>query len=94
LIAVSTNWGYVCQSHDPWLISEPWLNHGDEVLAHVFALVREGAWPRDPFDDQPVLISAYGYDTAMPIYWLWEHPHCVVALRNEYGEIQELVPNG
>lgn len=42
---MSTHWGYVCQSHDPHLISETWLNHGELVLVDLYQQMRAGTWP-------------------------------------------------
>jgi hypothetical protein len=42
---MSTSWGYVCESHDPPLESERWLNHGESVLIDVFLKERAGEWP-------------------------------------------------
>jgi hypothetical protein len=33
---VSTYWGYVCESHNPPLESEHWINHGEDVLVATF----------------------------------------------------------
>jgi hypothetical protein len=95
---MSTYWGYVCESHDPPLVSEHWINHGDRTLADAFHLERAGEWPdvpvivgvNDALGPEPEQVTFYdsGYGSAAPIYWLREHPRCEVALHNEYGERQ------
>jgi hypothetical protein len=42
---VSTYWGYVCESHNPPLISEHWFNHGEDVLTDAYRKERAGEWP-------------------------------------------------
>ena len=114
---MSTHWGYVCQSHDPELISERWLNHGDDALIDLYRKVRAGDWPLAS-DLIPHLGLAYGDELAPMEYvqgshgqpgfafpiapragggtppwsgppsWLAKHPRCVVALRNEYGDVR------
>lgn len=116
---MSTSWGYVCESHDPPIESERWLNHGDDALIDLFQKVRGGEWPMAA-DLVPHLRLAYGDELAPmvmvsateltasyaapvaprpgggappwsdPPNWLREHPHCKVALRNEYGDRREI----
>lgn len=43
---MSQYWGYVCESHDPPIESDRWLNHGDDALADLFHKVRNGEWPQ------------------------------------------------
>ena len=88
---MSTYWGYVCQSHDPELISERWFNHGEDHLRWVYAAMRGGTYPKDRWGDY-LGTDHLGYTTAAPAYWLAEHPRCTVALRNEYGEVESLEP--
>lgn len=87
---MSTHWGYVCESHDPPIISEHWINHGDDRLAGLFWAVRRGEWPNDPSItawDEPIQFPySEDYASTAPVYWLREHPHCRVALHNEYGD--------
>lgn len=95
---MSQRWGYVCQSHDPEITSDTWLNHGAGVLAEAYRRERAGEWPDDPvfaaqwpaLDPEPVPIEHNGGEWQGGIQWLREHPRCVVALRNEYGEIRPL----
>lgn len=91
---MSTYWGYVCDSHDPPLISERWFNHGEEVLIDVFRKERAGEWPMDmayPLLEDPMpVVWRNGYETTAPIRWLRKHPHCTVNLHSEYGERQKL----
>lgn len=92
---MSTYWGYVCESHDPPLISEHWINHGEEVLIETFFKVRAGEWPDDPRmpdlgEPLPVVFYASGYGSSAPVWWLGKHPHCAVSLHNEYGERREI----
>lgn len=42
---MSTYWGYVCQSHEPELVSERWWNRGAADLAELYERVRRGDWP-------------------------------------------------
>ena len=77
---MSTYWGYVCKSHEPPIESEHWFNHGYLTLEQVFRKERAGEWP----DQEDVMHR--GYATKEPIQWLRQHPHCEVALRNEYGD--------
>lgn len=87
---MSTHWGFVCQSHDPELISEAWFNHGDGFLTQVFATVRAGQWPENEWGEpEPTRFGGHG-EVVGPIYWLREHPRCKVALRNEYGVTKEI----
>lgn len=88
---MSTSWGYVCQSHNPNQHSEDWFNHGQDLLADVYRRVRAGAWPTDE-DDDPVPVVHRGYETRAPVYWLRGHPHCMIALWNEYGVVVSLDP--
>lgn len=94
---MSTYWGYVCKSHDPNLRSERWFNHGEDTLTDAFRKERAGQWPMDgthPLLEEPVHVfhgdtgSAYG--TRAPIYWLRDHPRCVVWLENEYGDTRPM----
>ena len=92
---MSTDWGYVCKSHEPNITSEAWLNHGDEVLKTVFVLERNGLWPNEPDANFPPdewgPVKVPYLDQDWPVRWLREHPNCVVALKNEYG-IEESLP--
>ena len=93
---MSTYWGYACESHDPPLISEHWINHGEDALIETFRKERAGEWPDEPvivgvndaLDPEPVEVRYYadGYGSQAPIWWLREHPRCAVALHNEYGD--------
>lgn len=84
---MSKHWGYVCQSHDPELASEPWFNRGDQLLRDVQAAECAGQFPQgDAFWDADVEID--GVDVRHAVSWLREHPRCKVALRNEYGDTQ------
>lgn len=89
---MSTNWGYACVSHDPPLVSEHWMNHGDDRLAALFWAVRRGEWPNDPSitawqEPMPVPYSRSGdYASTAPVYWLHAHPNCQVVLHSEYGD--------
>lgn len=106
---MSKHWGYVCQSHNPAIESERWLNHGEKVLADVFRLERAGQWPNVPeghpyylaYKGEPMLVNPAASDMiGSPgpdgsgglhlVHWLREHPHCVVAMCSEYGEIRPL----
>ena len=91
---MSTYWGYVCDSHDPPLISERWFNHGEAVLTDAYTRERAGQWPTDPnitaWDEPVPVVSSGGYETTAPISWLREHPRCTLALHNEYGDRQAL----
>lgn len=99
---MSTHWGFVCQSHDPELTSEWWFNHGETLLAKVYAEERRGQWPDDPEygpggrwdalgpSPLPVVNANHPLGTIAPIEWLRLHPRCKVALRNEYGETRDL----
>lgn len=98
---VSTYWGYVCESHDPPIISEHWMNHGDERLAVLFWTERRDGWPSDPSItawDEPVPVPYYdgadAYASTVPIVWLREHPHCRIALHNEYGDRRDIEAEG
>lgn len=76
---MSTYWGYVCVSHDPPIESEHWHNHGEQRL--VDALKARASYAAVPLDHD------YGGDQLPPEgYWLRQHPHCRVLLRNEYGK--------
>lgn len=92
---MSINWGYVCRSHSPNITSEQWFNldRGRDILRDVAKLVRAGQWPDHPLTGDPVQFYHEGQDHGAPIYWLNQHPHCDVALQNEYGEIEELDPD-
>lgn len=95
---MSKHYGFICQSHNPSLISDHWLNWGQEVLAEVYRRERAGAWPDDEAyaaqwpgsapEPLPVTHGTERYEGIVP--WLREHPHCVVALHNEYGEVESL----
>ena len=91
---MSTYWGYVCRSHDPELESEHWFNHGSEELRDAAIKERAGEWPNDftePWEEPAAVVGKLGpYQTRAPIFWLREHPKCDVALRNEYGDTEEL----
>lgn len=69
---MSTHWGFVCESHDPPLISETWLNHGDDALIDAFRKERVGEWPTCTADDylawegEPYYLLQEG-DTATPV---------------------------
>lgn len=80
---MSTYYGYVCKSHTPNLPSEHWFNHGDKELARAYELERAGKIPNDP-DGQP-LAQYLDWHTAQPIYWLRQHPNCIIAIQDEYG---------
>ena len=86
---MSTNWGYVCKSHEPNITSTMWLNHGEEILETVFVLERNGLWPNEPDvnfpSDQWDPVDVPYLDENWPVCWLREHPNCVIALKNEYG---------
>lgn len=96
---MSKRWGYVCQSHDPEITSDTWLNHGADVLAEAYRRERGGEWPDDrawsaqwpDLDAKPAPIEHNGEEWQGGIHWLREHPRCVVALRSEYGEIRPLM---
>jgi hypothetical protein len=93
---MSIRWGYVCRSHSPNIQSENWFNldAGRDVLREVAKLVRAGQWPNHPFTSSPVpFFHEQSAQHTAPIYWLNQHPHCDVALQNEYGEIEELDPD-
>jgi hypothetical protein len=87
---VSTYWGYVCKSHNPPIESEHWFNRGEDILREAYRLEQAGEWPTVA---PTALDLKYGWDldpepvswTTEPIHWLRAHPHCDVALRNEYG---------
>lgn len=106
---MSTYWGYVCETHDPPIVSERWFNRGETVLHRVFELERAGEWPNVPesdplylaYEGEPMPVhqyaddligttGPYGVGTPHPVMWLREHPRCKVALRNEYGDREEL----
>lgn len=89
---MSTSWGYVCQSHNPNQYSEDWFNHGQDLLTDVYRRVRAGEWPTDE-DDDPVPVVHRGHETRAPVYWLRGHPHCMIALWNEYGVVVSLDPD-
>ena len=94
---MSTRWGYACVSHDPPLLTERWLNHGDGILAEAFHIERAGKWPDDPEwprleNPMPVLYTNGHPATAEPIHWLRRHPHCEVILQNEYGDTKPIPP--
>ena len=89
---MSTYWGYVCRSHIPNIISDHWLNHGEDELRDVARLVRLGAWPDHPHYGGPIGFYFDGTTWTDPIIWLRQHPHCDVALHNEYGGTEELAP--
>lgn len=80
---MSTYYGYVCKSHEPNLISEHWLNHGDQELTDAYHAERNGDWP-STLDGGPAPLINYA--GAAPIYWLRQHPNCTIALHNEYGD--------
>lgn len=91
---MSIRWGYVCRSHTPHIISDTWFNldAGRDALRQVAKQVRVGLWPNVEGTEEPMqFYYEWGYHTA-PVYWLLQHPHCDVALRNEYGETEELHP--
>lgn len=90
---MSTNWGFVCLSHDPPLASEHWFNHGEDVLRDAWQKERADEWPDDPkftawAEPLPVVLRSAA--TASPIFWLRQHPNCTVGLHNEYGDIEPL----
>lgn len=85
---MSTYYGYVCKSHTPNLASEHWFNHGEELLAEAYKHERAGTWPNDVTGDP----ESVAYGMAAPIYWLRDHPNCIIAIRNEYGEETPLEP--
>lgn len=80
---MSTYWGYACRSHNPPLLSEMWLNHGDRALEKTLASYRSGHWPVDEWDC-PVPMSFSGMSWHGPVAWLREHPNCDVGIINEY----------
>lgn len=88
---MSTYWGFVCESHDPPLVSEHWFNHGEEPLRFAATAVRAGTWPES--DDEwhdPKPVEHMGYRTTSPIEWLRKHPKCSIALHSEYGDTRPI----
>lgn len=88
---MSTYYGYVCRSHHPNIVSEHWINHGAEKLRDVAWIVRNGRWKVDE-NERPIPFYHDGVFWDAPIWWLLQHPHCDIALHNEYGVIEELHP--
>lgn len=87
---MSTEWGYVCQSHDPELESDHWFNHGQAKLREIFA-------------DREALFRVYELDYGLalantdlygPTCWLMMHRNCAVAVRNEYGDTEPIDVHG
>lgn len=60
---MSKYWGYVCESHDPPIESDHWLNHGDDALIDLFHKVRNGEWPKSA-EMVPEFRLAYGDELA------------------------------
>lgn len=90
---MSTNWGYVCLTHEPHISSDHWFNHGEDFLEVIFILERNGQWPnkdKGPFRADPANVFFQGEWTDSPIRWLREHPHCAVRLQNEYNEEKDI----
>lgn len=93
---MSTYYGYICLSHDPHLASEHWFNHGEDVLRQAWELERAGNWPSVPEDYlaveewSPADVTLRSYGTNAPIFWLRQHPNCVIGLESEYGDITPL----
>jgi hypothetical protein len=93
---MSRSVGYECLSHDPYLRSDTFINHGDDILQMAFTLERAGLWPSTPdhlypedqWDPTPVADSC----GAAPIYWLRQHPKCQIGLFDEYNETKPLNP--
>lgn len=91
---MSKHWGYVCQSHNPQIESERLINWGQDTLADAYRRERAGGWPNNAvfaeewpdLDPVPLPVIHDGFEYEGVISWLREHPHCVIALRSEYGE--------
>jgi hypothetical protein len=97
---MSKHWGYVCQSHNPQIESERLINWGQDTLADAYRRERAGEWPNNAafaeewpaLDPVPLPVTHNGFEYQGVIPWLREHPHCVIALRSEYGETVPLDP--
>ena len=68
---MSESWGYVCESHDPPLESDRWLNRGADALADLARKMRDGTWPLAA-DLDPEYALAYGDEPAPMEYWRGE----------------------
>lgn len=96
VIPMSTNWAYLCQSHQPHLAStDNWFENfnGKTLAAEVYRTVRAGQWPTDD-DGDPMPVVQGDYSTAGPIYWLRQHLGCRVALVGEQGHVEQLGETG
>ena len=93
---MSTHWGYACISHDPAItMDEPGgvsgrPNHAFEAMKDALPKVRAGQWPMldDGFGGltpEP-LVGATGCESSAPVRFLLRHPHCRIAIYNEYGD--------
>lgn len=71
---MSTHWGYVCESHDPPLLSDCDLNHGDDALIDLYRKVRAGEWPKSA-DLLPQFELAYGDELAPMEFVQGSHGH-------------------
>src|ERR1044072_5819380 len=90
---MSTYWGYACKSHDPPLVSEHWLNHGDDFLRTIYEDRAQWLERHDADDNYGGIEVEYrGYGRRGIIEWLAEHRSCKVVLHNEYGTEQTLGP--
>lgn len=105
---MSNHWGYACLTHDPAIVMEELggvggrLNHAFDALVTAFPVVRRGEWPMVTehegiafeWEVPAPVVGETGCESAAPIAFLLRHPHCQIAVYDEYGNTWRVWSDG
>lgn len=83
---MSTRWGFVCVSHDPELGDHDMVggsgDYGKNILMDLWSVrATYAALNDDIFQD-----AANGSTYTSAVYFLRQHPRCVLVIESEYGD--------